>query len=886
MKDDKIHPPKRALALLKYFIKEEYLEEIEGDLQETFEEYIKSYTLSKARRMFWIETIKLLRPAVMKNFEGTRKINPFGSMKDNLKLSFRYLKRNSLFTSINILGLSIGIASSIILLLFVADELSYDKCFTEADSIYKVALKRDFADHQSISRNVPHSFAKVAVDNFPEIESAVALTGPFRDMLITYEDDEGNRLKRYENVVAADSNFFAFFDFKLIKGDAKTALLEPRSMVLTESAAKRYYGEADPVGKILNMAGDDFIITAICKDLPINTHIQFDFLMSIHTIGRFNVDNFSRPDVSCYYKIKTNTNIKTLEDKFPELVDQYAAAEIEQLNNVSWEDYKKSGNNFHYFLVPLTSVYLHPDDLGGFIAGGNLTTTRIVFGVAILIMILACINFINLSTAKSLERAQEVGIRKILGSLKRQLVIRFLTEHLIISLLATLLAIGSLIITKDYFSTLTGKSLHLSYTYMLYTLLAGISIGLLAGLYPSFVITAHRPATVIKGKHIHKPGGNWFRDGLVVFQFVISIGCLLGMFVIKDQVNFLLNKDLGYDKEHLMVITGDFHMQPQFAQSLMDEIRTVSEVKAVAGSLSVPGLGIFWEDNIQIPTSTTIITTRSMMVGDGFAEVFGMRLKSGRLFSDQTQDATSVIVNESAVKTFNLDNPIGQKITQKTDDGNISQFEIIGVVEDFNFDYLYNAVSPLMIKSNEQKFNRSSKIAVRLQSKANVFDAVTNIEAKWKKLKPDEPFAFSFVDDIVDGYYEKEARLLSIFQVFSFLCIFIACIGLFALSTFMTSIRTKEIGIRKVLGASLFQLIKLLFKPFTKLIFIALFIGTPITLYVIENLWLNNFAYRIEINIWTIIMVSALILITTWFVIAYQTIKTSRLNPVDSLSEE
>lgn len=886
MKYTSVNPPRRALALLRFFIKEEYLEEIEGDLQETFEENVKNCQLSKAKRMFWIDVFKLLRPALVKSFEGTRRLNLFGLMMNNLKLSFRHLKRNRLFTSINILGLSIGLCSSIILLLFVVDELSYDKCFTDANSIYKVALKRDYTDHQTIGRNVPHSFAKVAVDDFPEIESAVALTGPFRDMLITYEDNKGNKLKRYENVVAADSNFFAFFDFESLRGDLKTALLEPRSMVITETAANRYYGEADPIGKTLNMAGDDFIITAVCKDLPVNTHIQFDFLMSIHTIGRFKVTNFSRPDVSCYYKIKPNTNIPALEDKFPILVNQYAAAEVEKLNNVSWEDYKKSGNDFHYFLVPLTSIYLHPEDLGGFIAGGNLRTTQIVFGVAILILILASINFINLSTAKLLERAKEVGIRKILGSSKRQLVFRFLTESLIISVIATILAISFLILTKNYFSVLTGKPLHLSYQYMLYILLTGVTIGVLAGLYPSLVITAHQPATVIKCKLVHNSRGNRFRDGMVVFQFVISIGCLLGMLVIKDQVIFLLNKDLGYDKEHLVVITGDFHMQPQFAQSLINEIRTLAEVKSVAGSLSVPGLGIFWEDNILTPPSRNIITARSMLVGDGFPEVFGIRLKSGRFFSDQTQDATSVILNESAVRALNLENPIGQKISENNDDGKISQFEIIGVVEDFNFDYLYNTVSPLMIKSNELKFNRSSKIVVRLQSKSNVFDALTKIEAKWKKLKPDEPFAYSFIDDIVDGYYKKEAQLLSIFEVFSFLCIFIACIGLFALSTFMTNVRKKEIGIRKVLGANFIQLIGLLSRPFVQLICIALLISMPLTLYALENLWLNNFAYRIEIDIWTIIMVSAFILITTWLVVAYQTIKTARLNPVDSLSEE
>jgi len=814
-------------------------------------------------------------------------------LKNNLKLAIRALLRQKGYAFINIAGLAVGIASCLLIALFVQNEFSYDKFFKDADQIYKMVLERKYPDHSTYYSTIPHSFASVAVKDYPEIESATLLVGPFGNTLISYKNDSDEKKEFEENFVfASDSNFFSIFSFKIIKGDPSTLLHNANDMVMTESTARRYFGDEDPIGKTITTGFGEFTVTGVCEDVPNNSHMKFDILVSLQTFPFVEVENFTGFSAHCYFKLFPGTDSKTLESKFPQMVDTYASAQIERDLGKSWEDYKKEGNGYRYFLQPITSIHLDPTNLEGKMEpGGNITSVYIMISVAILILFIACINFMNLATARSSERAKEVGVRKTMGSFKKHLVFQFLTESFVLSLIGVALAVLLILLALPYFNDLTGKSLQLAFSLsnVLILLIITAFVGFLAGIYPSFVLSSFNPVVVLKGNFTGNPKGQWIRNGLVIFQFWISIVLMIGTLVIQQQMTFMREKSLGFDKDQMLVVERVFNLDPQIAKTYVEELKRASPFVDAAGSGSLPGRQTdFFGIQFQPEGSSEILTTKSMVLSDRMPEVLGLKLLEGRWFSEKTNDSLSIVLNESAVKVMGYKDPIGRKLNniRQTPEGNISlNFTIIGVVKDFNFQSLHDQVTPLVIQ-NASSFGGGMGYVLARVKPGLIQEAIQVAESKWREVAPEQPFKFTFLDEDLKANYEADQRTGRLFAVFSGLAIFVACIGLFALSAYTASLRTKEIGIRKVLGASVGRILVLLSKDFTKMVLISFLMAIPVAWFVMENWWLQNFAYRINISVWTILISGAAAFLVAWLTVSFQSIKAAIKNPVQSLRSQ
>jgi putative ABC transport system permease protein len=883
------NPPAILRKLLAILINVHYLEEIEGDLHELFNSRCKDHGRFIAIILYARDVLR-----VSATYRSRRSRFHKGSYRTmpvlNLMSTVRSLLRQPLYTTINIWGLSLGLASCAALTLYVTDELSFDKQFDDHQRIYKLVLERTEPGKISTIGGVPHSYASVIPEQSQDAEMTTAISGPFNGMMITLKRTKHQSVNYLEdNVYAADSNFFSVFSFPIIKGNRTTMLKEPKSMVLTETVAKKYFGESDPMGMIIHMSGDDFVVTGVCADPPDNTHFNFGIVISIHTIERFTLNNFNRPDSYCYIKLLQDVNPKALEERFRRMVELHAGPEFEQVNASSWKDYLAAGNGHRYFLVPLKDVYLYPINIGGFRPPGNIVFVQVLILVIILIFAVTCINFVNLSTARAASRAKEVGIRKIIGSRKSQLIFQFLIESWLTCLAGVLIAILLLYLLLPAFNELSSKRLLLSFdfTTVVTVLMIWMGVGLLAGIYPAFVLSSFQPISVIKGKFVSTSKGKWVRNNLVIFQFAMSVVLAISTLVIFQQVKYLGEKDLGYDKEQLLIIEGDFHMRPDFTRSLIDRIKSQSQVHSVAGSLSLPSHDGIFPQQYTSESSPTVQAIRTMIFGDNFAEVMGLKLKDGSLFSEQTKDSLSILLNEKAVKAFGFTDPIGKKITyieQTYGSGEQVEFTVIGVVKDFNFKSLHESIEPLIIQSNEQIYNRVGTIAVRIRA-GQSSEAVKGIEQHWKELSPDTPFEFKFMDTMLNEHYQKERQTGKLASVFAILSLLIACIGLFGLSAYTVSTRTREIGIRKVVGANTKDIFLMLSYDFTKLVLVAFFIAAPLSWYVMESWWLNQFAFRVELSPILFGMIGILILGITWFTVGFHSVKASIQKPVDSIRD-
>jgi putative ABC transport system permease protein len=814
-------------------------------------------------------------------------------LKNYLRIAIRSLIKQKVYTIINVLGLSTGIASCILIVMFVTNEFSYDSFHSNADNIYKVALERKYPNHSTNYAIIPHSYADVMQHDFPEIASVVKMGGPINQVVVSYKD-ERDEVKQFEEdfIMAGDSNFFTFFSIRVLKGDPKKVLMQQNDVVLTEETATRYFGNNDPVGKTIRMFNQDFHVSGICENIPDNSHFKFDFLSKWddNFFGGGNQSNFTTFSAHVYIQLKPGADAKALQTKLPKMVDTYAAAQIERDLGKSWEDYKKEGNGYTYFLQPLKSIHLDPRNIEAKMQpGGNLNYVYFLISVAVLILVIACINFMNLATARSAERAREVGVRKTMGSLKSQLVFQFLTESIVLSLFATALALTITWFVLPYFNNLVDKHLTLDFAGLLPLALLGIAlvVGFLAGSYPAFALSSFNPVVVMKGNFTSNTKGTWLRNGLVVFQFFISIVLIVGTMVVAEQMQYMQNKSLGYDKEQMLVIERVFALENN-ARTFTEEVKRIGNVEKAATAFSLLGRqGDFFGAQFTPEGSSEILTTKTMGIDDTFAETVGFEFTEGHGFSESTNDSLSIILNEAAVKTLDIADPIGKKLlqVQRTQQGNVTvQYTIIGIIKDFNFQSLRDPVTPLTIQSNESFGGGAAYTYARVKGK-NATTVISDIEAAWKKLAPDQPFKYQFLDQNLNAQYESEQRAGKVFAIFSGLAIIIACVGLFGLAAYTANLRTKEIGIRKVLGASVGGIVVLLSKDFTKLIVIAFILATPFAWYMMDN-WLQNFAYRIQLGVGIFLLAGVIALLIAWITVSYQSIKAAIVNPVKSLKNE
>jgi putative ABC transport system permease protein len=808
-----------------------------------------------------------------------------------IKIATRNLWRYKGYSFINILGLAVGMACCTLILLFVLDELSYDKFNENSDRIYRVTrewFNSDGTPSLHLARVAP-PIGTLLKQDFPDmIEKMVRIRSDYNTLL---KVDDRTFIENHFRW--AGNSFFDIFSFKLLHGDPKTALVEPNTVVLTNSTAKRYFGSADAaMGKIINYENErDLLVTGVVEDVPHNSHFKFDFLGSFQTLydmfgAEYMTRNWGRNNYATYLLLAKNVPAATLRSQFPAFLDKY-------LTQVSLENDGREPsitpsrvNQLH--LQRLTDIHLKSHLNSEWEPNGDIKNVYLFTLIALFILLIACINFMNLSTARSSNRAHEIGMRKVLGAQRTQLIIQFLGESVFVALVAFVIALGMVELAFPAFNNFSGKELTMNLTEN-FSLLLGLAglllfVGLLSGSYPALYLSGFRPIKVLKNVSKNGLSRSRFRTVLVVLQFSISIGLIICVGGMYSQLQFWHNTDLGYDKEHIVLLPSD--------QSIMEKIESVKSrmlqnpnIISVATSRLVPTNNLLnsWggetlEDGKEEPIQFRLAAQE---VDYDFIDTYKMKLVAGRNFSRKyaTDDTAAFILNESAVRKLGWgppDNAIGKPLQYGGQDGHV-----IGVLKDFFFESLRNEIVPIIFLITK---NSNYTVSVRIRPE-NTKATLQFLENLWTELRPNYPFEYRFLDEQYDNLYKSEERLMEIFGVFSILAIFVACLGLLGLASFTAEQKTKEIGIRKVLGASVGRIVFLLTKEYTRWVLIANLIAWPVAWWGM-NRWLENFAYRIHIG-WQIFILSATIaLFIALFTVSWQAIRAALANPVESLRYE
>ncbi|MPR34823.1 ABC transporter permease [Salmonirosea aquatica] len=806
-----------------------------------------------------------------------------------LKIARRNLLKNKMNTAINIIGLSIGMACCILIVMYVVDERSYDRHWPDGERIYRVALERKYPDRVAKYAIIPDSYASVLKRDIPGVEEVVRLFAFNGNAPVVFKY-QGQTFEE-RNVMAADSSFFRVFQTALIRGNRDQVLNRPNTVVLTQQTAHRLFGEANPLGKVIEMVhGPKLEVTGVCADLPPNSHFTFDFLQS--TVAPPDVarpENFISFSASTYLLLKPNVQPETVQAQFPALVEKYAAGQVQRNFGVSFKEYLKAGNGYFYFLQPLTGIHLNShleQELG---TNGSQTLVTVFSLIAVFVLLIAAINFMNLATARSAERAKEVGIRKALGSTKSQLAAQFLTESVLLSLFSFVVALVLVASLLPFFNNLAGKQLSLDFLLgwrLPASLLLAGGIGLLAGSYPAGVLAAFEPIKVLKGKFSATRQGYLLRNGLVVFQFAISVALIVCTLVVFRQMHYIQTKELGFTKEAVITIQGAGFLDNK-TRAFKEEASQLAGVKQVGGTSSTPDAQNFFGITFRKPDQTETVTGRAMVIDDDYLASMGMSMLAGRSFSRDFNDSLSIILNEEAVRELGLTDPVGKQVkspdTFGAGEAEVT-YTVIGVAKNFHFASLHQRITPLFILHDKVFNGFNNQIVMRI-SAPNPQAAIAQTEALWKRYLPDQPFHYSFLDADWNRLYQTEQVSERIFGLFSLLAIFIACMGLLGLAIYVIQQRVKEIGIRKVLGASVTSIVALLSKDFLKLVLIAILIATPVAWYAM-NQWLADFAYKIDLEWWVFALAGMLAIGIALLTVSFQSIKAALMNPVESLRSE
>ena len=817
-------------------------------------------------------------------------------IKNYLKIAWRNLAKNKVFSFINIFGLSIGLTCCILISLYIYHETSYDKYHNNAGNIFRLGTV--FIDQGVEDRGASSSapLGKIIQQDYPEVIASARILSLFRDdkTLFQVNEDGGKSRSFYESKgFLADSNIFQLLTYRFKEGDAKTALLEPNSVVINEQIAQKLFGNESAINKIVwirsSTNGDTtFRVTGVFSDPPGPTHLDAKFFMSFRggRMNRMANDNPSLLNNNMFYTyllLKNGADSKQLQEKFPGFVQRHLGEQLKQM-----------GRDRNYFLTAVPDIYLSGVAMNGGTTGGSKTTLFILGSIAILTLLIACINFMNLSTANSAKRAAEVGVRKVLGAQKQSLLRQFLGESLVMTGIALLFALIFTLLLLPVFQQVAGKTLIISFQQKiilgsLFFLLALIT-GLFAGSYPAFYLSSFRPIKVLKGKFSNSLAAISLRKGLVVFQFIISISLIIASVVIAKQMNYLRDKDLGFQKEQQIIIPLRTSAAKNRVQAFKDEMATNTSINSVGTSMAYPGI-FNSQDWLMYRQGETMNNSKQVfinLVDNSFLQTLGVKPVAGRLFSNEfaADTLTSFVINEQAVRDFGFASPqdaIGKFLAFESN-GEQLRFTIIGVVRNFHFKDLHETIEPFAFRFYNDADAGFNYMIVR-SSTGNMKQSLSVLEKTWKKLNPNEPFEYSFLDQDFQKNYEAESRQASLINYFTIIAIIISCLGLFGLATFTAEQRTKEIGIRKVLGASVQGLVALLSKDFLRLVLIAVIIASPLAWYVM-NKWLQNFAYQTSIG-WQVFALTTLIAVVIAFVtISFQAIKAAIINPVKSLRTE
>lgn len=807
------------------------------------------------------------------------------------KVALRNLFKDKFYSFLNIIGLSIGIAASFLIVLYVVDELSYEQAFKDKDRIYRVATAAYFGDGQMT--NIAASSAPLASgfkNHIPEVETITR----FQPISLSITHNDKNY--KEDKVYFADSTFFDVFSYEVLEGDPKSILVEPNSIVLTRSAAVKYFGEKAvkaglAVGEIIKTDRGTFGVTGILEDFKGNSHIEFDMLVSMST----NQDALNPIWISMnyftYLKLIAGTNPENLTGKFRDLIIQYVVPQVVQYLSFPETELtpERIDQNFRFFLQPFTDIHLKSNLYAEFSTNGNIQYIYIFSAIAAFIIIIACINFMNLATARSTKRAKEVGIRKALGSASRIITYQFMLESFIFVIISMIIALGLTEAFRLPFNTIAGKSLSFNVFQNPWILLMIIGftivIGFLAGSYPAFYLTKFNPVDVLKGSISGGKRNSVFRSILVVIQFIISIGLIVSTLLVYKQMNYIQSRNLGFEKENVIVLKNASKLGEK-AQPFKQLLESQSEVITASITTHVPS-NIYWSTAYKVEGEDA--TDHILFYGFSdfdYDKLMDFEMKHGRYFSrDFPSDSSAIVINEEAAFVLGLGgndskDAIGKKLETLNFNGERMVIEIIGVVENYNFKSLHSPIEGMAIRLGSFGDN----LAIRIQP-GNYRATLDTIEQLWQENQPSIPFEYSFLDEDYEQMFEKEARMSNIFTVFSILAIVIACLGLFGLAAYTAEQRTKEIGIRKAMGATSKNVVALLTQEFTKLVLISFIIASPLAWYLMQQ-WFSAFAYRTSMGVWPFILAGFVALLIAWFTVSYQSIKAAKANPVDSLRDE
>lgn len=804
------------------------------------------------------------------------------------KIAWRNIVKSKGFSVINIVGLAAGITCFLLISLYVLDELSYDRFYKNADRIYRVNSFIKFGGNELNLAVCSDPMGATLKKDYPQVEEFTRI--------YTYNSAYMKKGAEYINetrVANVDSTFFAVFSLPAIEGDTKTALDLPNTVVINESTAKKYFGSAQAaIGKTMERGVKDpelYKVTAVIKDIPRNSHFNFDLLFSMDNV-EYGFGNFLSHNFYTYIVLKPGTDPKAFQKNLDEVTRKYALAQAQQFIKVeSLEDFEKSGNRLKYELMPIQKIHLYSalyPELG---VNGNIQYVYIFSAIALFTLLIACINFMNLSTARSANRAKEVGIRKVLGTNRGTLIRQFLAESTLTAFIAMLFSIVIVYLVLPLFNSLSAKQLLYSdlinWKFLLVAICLPLLVGVLSGSYPAFFLSRFKPIAVLKGKIAKGAKGSSLRSGLVVFQFGISIVLIIGTIVVYRQLSFIQNTNIGFNKDQVLVVDGLGPMSNP--QAFKNEVLQVRGAVEATLTTYLPVENSNRSDNSfstsPVMSTTNAISMQNWVVDENYISTMGMELVKGRNFSkDFGSDSTAIIINEKTAELIGSDDPIGKKLYEgnPNDPNDWRSYTIIGVVKNFNFESLHKNIGPLSLILG----NNANGAAFRVQT-ADLSDLVAKVERIWKSMAPGIPFSYRFLDESFDEMYRDEQRIGKVVFMFSIIAIIIGCLGLFGLSTFIAEQRTKEIGIRKVLGASVGNLVGMLSKDFLWMILIAFVIAVPIAWYVM-NSWISDFAYRTQLSWWIFAVAGLAALSIALITVSFQAIKAALMNPTKSLRTE
>jgi putative ABC transport system permease protein len=808
--------------------------------------------------------------------------------KNHIKIAWRSLKRQPFFTFLNTFGLAIGMAGGLLISLYIYNELSYDKMFADADRIYRINADVKFGGDESKNGETPAPMAAVLENEFSQIEMATRIRN-LGSILIRKSSTENNTKEL--SSAFADVNFFKMFGLGLLVGDVETALKEPKTLVLTKTAAEKHFGINNAIGQeVLLDNSDTYTVTGVIDDLPKNSLLRnHSVFMAMSGYQDAQEKEWGSHNYFTFIKLIPSANIEDFQSPLQAMVTQYLIPWVQKFYpGITEESFRASGNYVNYYTIPLTDIHLYSKARIELSPNGSIQNIYILAFIGAFLILLASVNFMNLSTAHSLKRAKEVGIRKTLGSNKSGLVRQFLTESGLISFMSLLVALILAIIALPFFNELAGTEIKIPYThpvFWLVLLLSATLLSLFSGWYPAFFMSRFIPVKVLKGIGKGSVGGGNVRNSLVVFQFAISVVLIVGTLVVFKQLDFIQSKDLGFSKDQVLIV-NDVYGAGDNVDAFQQEVQKLAQVESVSTSSFLPtpssrsDYTYFKEGSTE---QENAINMQRWLVDYNYITTLDLKFIAGRDFNQQrVTDSSAIIINETAISILgvNAEEALGMRLSNDLGDEGRDFSTVIGVVENFHFESLREDIDALSLNIGRSAGNMAIKLKAGEFSKT-----IVEIEKIWNKIVPEQPFAFNFMEESFNNTYQSEQRLGHIFIVFTILSLFIACLGLFGLAAFNAEKRTKEIGVRKVLGASVSQISYRLTMDFLKLVAVAILISLPIG-WIAMNKWLEDFSYRIEISWWILTFAGLLAIAIAIITVSYQSIRAAIVNPVKSLRSE